>query len=207
MDALYTARLRPGSADTAPQAARTAAAANTPAIASKPAAGAASTAKLSSFARQLSDAAAHAALRDNGATREQLAALAGTITDALLGARYDQGKAGHDAEVPDSTDPARLALARQATDFVNDTGSNPFKGLPRDQLALIAYDESGTFTVNEQRAAWLESYDQEQAWKRAAIARMDEEYERLGKVSERTQQGIRDHYASLPPIEAARYAE
>lgn len=206
MDALYTARLRPATADAAAQAARTTAA--TPSVlAGNPPAAAASTAKLSSFARQLSDAAAHAALRDNGASREQLAALAGTITDALLGARYDQDKAAHDAEVPDSSDPARLALAGQATRFVNDEGPNPFKSLPRDQLALIAYDESGTFTVNEQRAAWLESYDQEQAWKRAAIARMDEEHERLGKVSERTQQSIRDHYASLPAIEAARYAE
>ncbi|WP_323636766.1 hypothetical protein [Pectobacterium polaris] len=65
-------------------------------------------------------------------------------------------------------------------------GANPFRGMPREQLALIAYDESGDFTVNERRAAWLESYDQEQQWKRAAIAKMDEEYNRTGQVSSGT---------------------
>lgn len=55
--------------------------------------------------------------------------------------------------VPNTDDLELLARAKQATSLVNGSGSNPFKGMSRDQLALIAYDDSGTFTVNEQRAA------------------------------------------------------
>ncbi|MER0058600.1 hypothetical protein [Pectobacterium polaris] len=95
-------------------------------------------------------------------------------------------KVAHDGEVPKTEDPDLLVRAKQATSFVNGDGANPFRGMPREQLALIAYDESGDFTVNERRAAWLESYDQEQQWKRAAIAKMDEEYNRTGQVSSGT---------------------
>ncbi|MGI8489384.1 hypothetical protein QWJ20_12745 [Pectobacterium sp. S5] len=62
---------------------------------------------------------------------------------------------------------------------------------------MIAYDESGDFTVNERRAAWLESYDQEQQWKRAAIAKMDEKYNRTGQVSSGTLSEILKHYTSF----------
>ncbi|MFP3449799.1 hypothetical protein SB765_33250, partial [Pseudomonas sp. SIMBA_067] len=38
----------------------------------------------------------------------------------------------------------------------NGVDSNPFKGLVREQLSLIAHDEGGSFTINERRAAWEE---------------------------------------------------
>lgn len=160
--------------------------------------------QVSAFARQLSDAAVRAAARDAATDRDGLGAIARAVTEKLLGASYDMNKAAHDAEVPKTEDPDLLARAKQATSFVNGNGTNPFKGMSREQLALIAYDESGDFTVNERRAAWLESYDQEQQWKRAAIAKMDEEYNRTGQVSSDTLSEILKHYQSLPAIEEAQ---
>lgn len=60
---------------------------------------------------------------------------------------------------PDSTDPARLALASQASDYIkslyqgSDQGKNPFDGLSRQTLSSIAYDKSGSFTSAERLAA------------------------------------------------------
>ncbi|UOO20044.1 hypothetical protein E4659_00640 [Dickeya dianthicola] len=160
--------------------------------------------QLSGMARLLSEAATRAAARDAGTDRRGLAAIADATIEKLLGPGYNQNKAAYDAEVPDSTDPQRLAQATQATDFLNGKGTNPFKGMSRDQLALITYDDSGAFTVNERRAAWQESYDQNQEWKRAVVARIMEEYNSKGQVSASTYQSILDHYQSLPAIEEAQ---
>ncbi|MBI0440479.1 hypothetical protein F7100_22895, partial [Dickeya dianthicola] len=94
--------------------------------------------------------------------------------------------------------------ATQATDFLNGKGTNPFKGMSRDQLALITYDDSGAFTVNERRAAWEEAYDQHASWSREVSARIMEEYNSKGRVSASTYQSILDHYQSLPAIEEAQ---
>ncbi|QYM92781.1 hypothetical protein [Dickeya zeae] len=160
--------------------------------------------QLSSMARLLSEAATRAAARDASTDRSGLKAIADATIEKLLGPGYNQNKATYDAEVPDSTDPQRLAQATQATDFLNGKGTNPFKGMSRDQLALITYDDSGAFTVNERRAAWKEAYDQEETWKRAVIAKMNEEDARKGRVSSSTYQSILDHYQSLPAIEEAQ---
>lgn len=75
---------------------------------------------------------------------------------AITGDNYLANKTQHDTERPTTDNPELLTRARQATGFVNGVDSNPFKGLARDQLSLIARDEGGTFTVNERRAAWEE---------------------------------------------------
>ncbi|MGM3173706.1 hypothetical protein [Dickeya lacustris] len=160
--------------------------------------------QLSGMARLLSEAATRAAARDASTDRSGLAAIADRVIDKLLGLGYNQNKTAFDAEVPDSSDAQRLAQARQATDFTNGKGANPFKGMSRDQLALITYDESGAFTVNERRAAWEETYDQEEAWSEAMVAKMNEEDERKGRVSSSTYKSILEHYQSLPAIEEAQ---
>ncbi|ATO35618.1 hypothetical protein DZA65_00129 [Dickeya dianthicola] len=160
--------------------------------------------QLSGMARLLSEAATRAAARDAGTDRRGLAAIADATIEKLLGPGYNQNKAAYDAEVPDSTDPQRLAQATQATDFLNGKGTNPFKGMSRDQLALITYDDSGAFTVNERRAAWEEAYDQHASWSREVSARIMEEYNSKGRVSASTYQSILDHYQSLPAIEEAQ---
>ncbi len=155
---------------------------------------------VSSLARLLSEAGTRAAARDASTSREGLAKLVDATVDKLIGDGYRMNKSKADAEVPNSDDPQRLALARQATDFANGAGTNPFKGMSREQLALITYDDSGAFTVNERQAAWREDYDQRQEWKRAVIAKLNEESRRTGRDSSRTLQEILDYYESMPPI-------
>ncbi|NKI72881.1 hypothetical protein Dpoa2040_000037, partial [Dickeya sp. CFBP 2040] len=150
------------------------------------------------------EAAIRAAARDAGTDRRGLAAIADATLDKLLGPGYNQNKDAYDAEVPDSADPQRLAQAKQATDLLNGKGPNPFKGLSREQLALITYDDSGAFTVNERRAAWEETYYREKAWSEAMFAKMKAEDEREGRVSASTYKLMLDHYQSLPAIEEAR---
>ncbi|MEQ9947244.1 hypothetical protein [Pectobacterium aroidearum] len=159
---------------------------------------------VSSLARQLSEAATRATARETSTDRDGLAAMAKSITEKLIGMSYAINKKDHDAEVPKTDDPELLARARQATDFLNDKGANPFKGLSREQLALITYDESGAFTVNERRAAWVESYDQEQQWRQAIAAKMMDEYNRTGEISSNSLSEILKHYKSLPAIEEAQ---
>lgn len=103
---------------------------------------------VSILARQLSEAATRA---------ESRAGLNDAVLlDPITDEHYLANKALHDAEVPDTDNPELLARARQATGFVNGSDANPFKGLARDQLILIAHDDSGPFTINERRAAWDE---------------------------------------------------
>ncbi|MGQ5490734.1 hypothetical protein ACUH78_17970 [Thauera sp. ZXT1-4] len=161
---------------------------------------------VSPLARQLNEAAVRAEARDASLSRKELGQKATALLDQIIGDSYHFNQARHDAEVPDTDDPALLARARQATDFVNGHGSNPFAGLSRDQLALIAYDDSGTFTVNERRAAYLEGAEQEQVWRRQVVAQAMDEYNRTGKLTNFFKE-VLAHYEGLPAIEQAQYPE
>ncbi|MFP1723424.1 hypothetical protein [Lonsdalea quercina] len=165
------------------------------------------TTRVSSLSIQLSDAATRAAERDATTSRKGLAAFAQSTSEKLFGESYTRNKAAHDAEVPASDDPQRLAQAQQATDFSNGKATNPFKGMSRDQLALIAYDDSGSFTVNESRAALREADDQENQWRAKVVAKMMDEYHRTGKISAESYQEVSDHSNSLPAIEKAQLPE
>ncbi|XVO85663.1 hypothetical protein ACQ9Y2_18100 [Pseudomonas palleroniana] len=103
---------------------------------------------VSPLARQLNEAATRAEARIDQKNTNPI--------DSIIGTHYLANKTQHDVEIPDTTDPELLARARQATGFVNGVDSNPFKGVVRDQLSLIAHDEGGSFTINERRAAWEE---------------------------------------------------
>lgn len=162
------------------------------------------TMQVSSLSRLLNDAAVRAETRDAITNRDGLAAIAQSTAHELYGESYTRNKAIHDAEVPNSDDSQRLAQAKQATAFTNGQGSNPFKGMSRDQLALIAYDDSGAFTVNERRAALSEADDQEYQWRVKVVAKMMDDYNRTGKISAETHQEVLDHYKSLPAIEESQ---
>jgi len=163
---------------------------------------------VSTLAQQLAEAALRAEVRNKEMTRAELGARGTAIVDQIVGDSYYANKTKHDAEVPNTNDPQLLARARQATDFINGKAraSNPFKGMPRDQLALIAYDESGTFTVNERRAAWGESYDQEEVWRQLVVRKADSEYGRTGKLTKFFTE-VLAYYKDLPEIEQAQYPE
>ncbi|MDQ7735409.1 hypothetical protein QT231_22130 [Halomonas sp. SpR1] len=161
---------------------------------------------LSPLARQLNEVQARADARDAIMGRDELAGKAKNITDQLIGSSYHNNKARHDAEVPDTNDPILLERAKQATDFVNGKGSNPFKGLSADQLTLITYDEGGTFTINERRAAWEEKYDQWQDWKKEVGDKIIREWKEKGTITNSLTE-VLEHYENLPPIEQAQYPD
>jgi hypothetical protein len=71
------------------------------------------------------------------------------------------------SELPESNDPARLQLAKQAANYIlakssespmyNDASSeNPFANLGRKTLSKIAFDDSGAYTSAERFAAFAE---------------------------------------------------
>ncbi|GAB7529532.1 hypothetical protein PS3A_19410 [Pseudomonas sp. 3A(2025)] len=165
---------------------------------------AAATAIVSSLARQLSEAAARAELRDNTLDKEELTQKAKELVSKLLSDSRKVDEALNDAQVPDSDDAERLARARQATDFLSGNASNPFKDLSREQLALITYDESDAFTIDERRAAWEAASAQEQAWRQMISRQGTDEYNATGKITETLKQTL-EHYRALPAIERAQY--
>lgn len=173
-------------------------------VATVPSSGRGSNEELSSLAQKLNAAADRASLRDGQMSRKELAALAAMIKEKIYGASYDFAKEIHDAQVPDTDDEEWLARARQATDFLNGKGSNPFAGLSREQLSLIAYDESGDFTVNERRAAMDEASRQYGEWTRYVSDKLWNEYQQTGKSVNGLYEIIA-YYKSLPPIEEAQF--
>ncbi|MBT2771183.1 hypothetical protein J7J47_02920 [Halomonas sp. ISL-60] len=161
---------------------------------------------LSPLARQLNEAQARADARDASMDRDTLASKAKELTGNFYGSAYRQHKERYDAEVPSTDDPILLDRAKQATEFANGHGSNPFKGLSPDQLTLIIYDESSSFTFNERRAAWDEQADQRQAWKQQVVAEIMRESREKGTIIGGLTK-VLEHYENLPPIEQAQYPD
>lgn len=110
----------------------------------------------SATAYQLSEAATGAAARSQTLTPEERGQQTAALLESLTGEHYRAQKTQHDAEQPATQNSVLLARARQATNFNNGLDSNPFKGMPADQLKLIIFDANSIFTVNERRAAWQE---------------------------------------------------
>lgn len=127
---------------------------------------------LSATSRQLAQSAIQAEQRDASLTRSQLADEASRLRDQFSGNTYNEAAAVR--EVPDTDDPALLERAKQATEFTQShgrRGTNPFANLSDDQLTLVMYDDSGSYTTNERRAAYLEQTDRRQDWKKVSWQR------------------------------------
>ncbi len=161
---------------------------------------------ISPASRQLSEALQRAEQRENTLSREGLRQRFTAAMNELWPADYIKSSGKDNAQRPDTEDPDLLARARKATDFENGTGPNPFKGLRPELLTAIAYDDSGTFTLNERRAARTEAYDQHEAWGLKVIAEATEEYNRTGHRLKIYDQ-VLDHYKSQPLIEKAQFPE
>ncbi|RYC41381.1 hypothetical protein [Pectobacterium zantedeschiae] len=156
---------------------------------------------VSSLARQLSDAATRAEARDSSNNRGKLASYAHSVIEELAGSSYESRRKALAEELPDTDDPQLLARAKQANDFANGRGSNPFKGLSRDQLSLIIYDDSNTFTVNERRAALHESNEIESAWSHKVVAQSKQEWNQGEFKQTEFFKLVLKHYEGLPLIE------
>lgn len=161
---------------------------------------------LSSLSRQLSESATRAASRDSALTRQELSEKAAHQLSQIAGPGYDANRARNNAETVDSDYPERLARAERATRFVSGGSDNPFAGMPRSQLALIAYDDSDTFTVNEKRAAFKEDFQQESQWRQQFAAKAMAEYNATGKLTNAFTEALQ-HFKGLPAIEQAQYPE
>lgn len=164
---------------------------------------------ISTLARQLAASASRAEERDKTLTRSELGNKAKSLLSQISGDSYQANKEKHDSEVPNTNDPALLARAKQATEFVNRSSNsgnekNPFASLSNNQLTNIIYDDSGTYTVNERRAAWSEAYDRDEAWRVKVCAQAMDEYNRTGKMTNFFK-SVLDYYNELPAIEQAQY--
>lgn len=167
--------------------------------------------EISSLASQLAASAAYSSAKNKGLGFAELGDKARALLDQIVGPGFSRNRERNDREVPKATDAASLARARAATAFANgsfkdNVGSepNPFAGMSSEQLATIAYDESGTFTANERYAAYRESYRQEQIWRVAVVARMQEEYNSTGKLTNFFKE-VLSHYEGLPLMEQVQY--
>ncbi len=161
---------------------------------------------LSSLGQQLSRSARESDTVNAGLSRKALAAKAATLLGQITETQFSANRAIYDAQVPESDSPERLAQAKQATEFVHGNGRNPFAGLSREELALITYDDSGSFTTNERRAAWEEAYDREYAWRQNVVAKAMAEYNGSGKLTDFFGE-VLEHFHSLPAIEQAQYPD
>ncbi|MYM90765.1 hypothetical protein GTP91_26780 [Rugamonas sp. FT82W] len=160
---------------------------------------------ISSLAGRLSRAAGVSGSANSGLSRNALAAKVQANIDVILYPLDDEHKAAAAREVPEPNDALSAASASAATAYVDDTSKpNPFAGLSREQLSTISNDESGTFTINEKRAAFMQAYDEEQAWRRKVVEQASREWEETGKQTEFFKQ-VRAHFLELPQLEQVLY--
>jgi hypothetical protein len=161
---------------------------------------------ISTLSSRLSKAADHTTARLQGMDHN---GMANELNADIKKIFYDLDvahKATAASEVPEPNDDASAQSAMSATAFVDGKSPNPFAGLSRDQLATIAHDESGTFTVNERRAAYTQAYQEEQAWRSQVVAAGMREYNETGKMTNFFQ-SVLGHFEGLPDLEKATYPE
>lgn len=135
------------------------------------------------------------------------------MLDQILGDFYQGSKALHNEEIGNADDPDVQLRARQATAYVVSSDSHdratksPFFGLSREQLNLIVYDDSGSFTVNERRAAWYGVSDIESAWNRQLMFDAKIESAHNAGQTPRFYAKVIAHYNALPLIEQVQYPD
>ncbi|KAB8044590.1 hypothetical protein [Janthinobacterium aquaticum] len=200
----YTSQSTPRTASTAYGASVSINGAPGQAGAATGAAAVADTTVISTLASRLSRAAGVTGTSNQGLDRQ---ALADKISQNNLATFYPldaQHKAAAAAQTPEPNDAASAQSAKAATAFVDKKGPNPFAGLSREQLSTIAQDESGTFTVNEKRAALTQAYDEELAWRQKVVAEAMREYNETGKMT-KFFSSVLGHFNALPEAEQVLY--
>lgn len=168
------------------------------------------TPKLSSVAHQLSESAERARIRDSTLSRQQLGELGRELEYKVVNDGALEERARRALEVPDTEDPERLERAVQATRFVATTYqadprvTNPFVGLPRNQLSLIVYDDSGAYTLNERGSAWKGIKQIDMPWNHKVMAEGQLEKTQTGGKPNFYRECVA-HYRALPTIEQAMH--
>lgn len=151
-------------------------------------------------------AAAAAGSSYDGLPHDALAVRVRANTEKILYVLDDAHLKAAAAEIPQPPDADAQRSADAATEFVNSrrASANPFAGLSREQLATIANDESGTFTINERRAAWDQAYKEEEAWREQVVAKAMQEYHQTGKLTNFFKD-VLAHFETLPALEQSQY--
>jgi len=162
---------------------------------------------------QLAISARYSSQKNRTLSFSELSDKAQAGINRFSGPAYQLNKARADSEVPRDAEPEHLVRAQMATAFVNghfrnNAGSepNPFAELSAQQLAVIAHDESGTFTVNESRAAALESYRREEIWRLRLVAEILEESRSSGRIGQSLKK-LLAHFNAMPKMEQVQYPE
>jgi hypothetical protein len=160
---------------------------------------------ISSLANRLSKAENFSAGANSNLSHDQLGEKVQKNIERINYPLTGQNKARMAKDVPEPSDASALASASAASDYVNNlSGPNPFAGLSREQLSMIANDESGTFTTNEKYAAYRQAYDEEQVWRSKAVAEAMEEYHGTGKLTDFFKSAL-EHFNELPSAEQSLY--
>ena len=168
---------------------------------------------LSMLSRHLGESSVRADARDKSLTRAELKVEGRRLIAQIAGDDYEAKKQLHNKERPKSQDPQLLERALRATEYIAKSDQldrnvkNPFLGLPRDQLDLIVYDESGSYTVNERRAAYYGVLDMESQWNRQVMRIYDIEGAAGASNRPRFCTEVLAHYRTLPAIERAEYSD
>lgn len=143
-------------------------------------------------------------------SRSDLKALATRTEKNVLSGEWHRDATRLADEKPVDADPSRMDVARRAARFIDRLTApprpaglekdNPFYGLSRTELAAIQYDESGSFTTNERRAACSEAARQYGEWTAKVCARGMEERALTGKMTNFYRE-ILAYFETLPTIE------
>ncbi|TDV51427.1 hypothetical protein EC919_106307 [Pseudomonas graminis] len=165
-------------------------------------------ATFSTLAAQLNESAARAQKRDAVMTHAELGQYGRNRINEFLIEGRTVNSGTRAMEVPKTNDPELLDRAREASAFVTRTlagdknAKSPFENLSREQLNLIAFDDSASFTLNERRAAWQGVQKMDEDWRKVAINEGVIEQAQTGKAS-RFYNDALSYLKSLPAIERA----
>ena len=159
---------------------------------------------ISTLAGRLSAASTATSATIRGYDHAALGAWVNDNTTDILYPLDAEHKAAAASQVPQPNDAAAAKSAAAATAFIDRKGPNPFAGLSREQLSAISNDDSGTFTINERRAAFTQAYDEEQAWRTQVVAQAMQEYNTTGKMTSFFK-SVLAHFNTLPQLEQSQY--
>lgn len=168
---------------------------------------------ISAWGKALSSAYERAIERDQRLPPSELKGFAERIDRKLIDCDWDENWASLVLERPIPADTDRMKLSQDVSAFMRQFNAvsgrgtsirndNPFLGLDRETLLAIRYDESGAFTTNERRAAFIEANRQYSAWAEDVCERMANARDRQESVLPIYQE-ILAYYETLSPIEAA----
>lgn len=161
---------------------------------------------ISSLASRLSKAASSITQSTDRLDYKALNAKAEKNLQTILYPFVGEQKDAMAKQVPQPNDAVSSQSATAATAYLEGKGANPFAGLSREQLSTITNDDSGSFTVNERRAAHRQAHSEEEAWRVQVLAKATKEYEDSGKLTEFFKESLA-HFMELPKMEQALYKE